>query len=173
MAGGADQALAVAPPASAIAPDPHGVPNINPATGLSTDYLNHFTEAVMVLEMLTVMPDCLPDLQAWEPKTYCEHFAASRFTSRSAVIAHYRAANPRVRRDLDNTAEILNAALRKTRDTVVAQFGAPVAAEIAKGAAARLKPLIATAAAIINGTATGPDQDRQSTQAAIDALFGR
>ena len=53
-------------------------PNINPATGLSTDYLNHFTEALMVLEMVRDMPECIDDLRAWQPKTYTEHFAGSR-----------------------------------------------------------------------------------------------
>ena len=30
--------------------------NINPATGLATDYLNRFNEAVMLLDMLTTCP---------------------------------------------------------------------------------------------------------------------
>jgi len=35
--------------------------NINPPTGLATDYLNHFSEAVMLLEMVPVMPECAED----------------------------------------------------------------------------------------------------------------
>ena len=56
-------------------------------TGLSTDYLNHFTEAIMLLEMAGELPECLDDLRAWRPKTYTEHFATSRFSNREAVIA--------------------------------------------------------------------------------------
>ena len=41
--------------------------NINPATGLATDYLNHFNEAIMLLEMLSAMPDCAEDFLVWEP----------------------------------------------------------------------------------------------------------
>ena len=59
-----------------------GGPNINPVTGLSTDYLNHFTEAIMLLEMLPAMPECLDDFLAWRPKTIREHFAASHFSNR-------------------------------------------------------------------------------------------
>ena len=44
--------------------------NINPVTGLSTDYLNHFNEAVMLLEMIPVMPECGEDLAAWRPLSY-------------------------------------------------------------------------------------------------------
>jgi hypothetical protein len=41
-----------------------GGPKINPVTGLSTDYLNHFTEAVMLLELASGMPECMRDLKA-------------------------------------------------------------------------------------------------------------
>lgn len=37
------------------------VANINPRTGLATDYLNHFNEAVMLLEMIPDMPECAED----------------------------------------------------------------------------------------------------------------
>ena len=51
--------------------------NVNPRTGFATDYLNHFNEAVMLLELLAEMPECLGDFFAWQPKKYDEHFAAS------------------------------------------------------------------------------------------------
>ncbi len=171
--GSAEPVLAVAPAVRAMAPDLSGIPNINPTTGLSTDYLNHFTEAVMALEMVTAIPDCLPDLEAWRPKTYCEHFAGSRFTNRNLVIAAYEAASPKVREDLEAASETLNSVLLETRDAVVAQLAAPVAGELATRAVAWLKPLIARTAAVINGTAIGTDRDRYCTQAAIDTLFGR
>jgi hypothetical protein len=52
--------------------------NINPITGLATDYLNHFNEAIMMLELAPEMPDCMEDLSAWRPLSYCEHFATWR-----------------------------------------------------------------------------------------------
>ena len=51
--------------------------NINPTTLLATDYLNHFNEASMMLEMLPEIPDCITDLVQWRPLTYAEHFAES------------------------------------------------------------------------------------------------
>ena len=48
--------------------------NINPRTGLATDYLNHFNEAVMLLEMVPDIPECAEDFLAWTPLTYPEHF---------------------------------------------------------------------------------------------------
>ena len=56
--------------------------NINPATGLATDYLNHFNEAIMLLEMLSSCPDCRDDILAWRPMSYREHFEASGFKGR-------------------------------------------------------------------------------------------
>ena len=75
--------------------------NINPATGLATDYLNHFNEAIMLLEMLSSCPDCLDDFLAWRPMSYREHFEASRFKGRALAIAAYDAADPSLRGCLD------------------------------------------------------------------------
>jgi hypothetical protein len=47
---------------------------INPATGLATDYLNRFNEAVMLLDMLSSCPEFREDFLAWEPMSYREHF---------------------------------------------------------------------------------------------------
>ena len=44
--------------------------NINPQTGLATDYLNHFNEAVMLLDMIPDVPDCVQDFMEWRPLAY-------------------------------------------------------------------------------------------------------
>ena len=51
--------------------------NINGTTLLATDYLNHFNEVIMLIEMVPDMPDIIEDVLAWEPKTYVRHFADS------------------------------------------------------------------------------------------------
>ena len=53
--------------------------NINPRTGLATDYLNHFNEAIMLLDMIPDVPECADDFLEWQPLSYREHFAASNF----------------------------------------------------------------------------------------------
>jgi hypothetical protein len=149
-----------------------GGPNINPVTKLSTDYLNHFAEVVMVLEMSSTSPECLDDLREWQPKTYVEHFAASRFSNRDEVIAAYHTADPIVREALDRAADMLNEALIKTRDIVLRRRVKPDSAKAAARALAWLKPLIARTSAVINGTA--PDiTERQGPQAAVDVIFKR
>src|ERR1044072_1300640 len=119
MASFADSATG--PVASAFSPIPTGCggPSINPSTGLSTDYLNHFTEAGMVLEMIGTLPECVDDLRNWKPNTCTEHFAGSRFSNRDAIAAAYGKADPAVRRALDRNAELLNAMTMRTRELVL------------------------------------------------------
>src|SRR6195952_5390570 len=76
--------------------------NINPRTGLATDYLNHFNEAIMLLEMIPDMPDCAEDFLGWQPLSYREHFAASGFRARELAISAYDSADPAVRNEFDS-----------------------------------------------------------------------
>ena len=157
--------------ATALRPEASGpgIPNINPATGLSTDYLNHFTEALMALEMASDIPECLDDLRAWAPKTYAEHFRQSGFTKRSVAIRLYDNADRALREEVDRISDAINGLLAKAR---AAAIGGGEIAAIASRAAATIRPLIADLAALINGVADEP-ADRLSAQAAIDAMFGR
>src|SRR5215470_19174829 len=87
--------------------------NINPRTGLATDYLNHFNEAIMLLEMIPDMPECSEDFLAWSPLSYCEHFMASNFKARDLAISAYESADPDIRAEFeqitDTMTEILSA----------------------------------------------------------------
>ena len=172
LAPAADSGIDSAASASSTATSGRGGPNINPATGLSTDYLNHFTEAVMVLEMVGAMPECLDDLRAWAVKTYPEHFASSHFSNRDAIIAAYHSADPTVRAVLDRTSEVLNAMVWRTRELVLQHVGTAEVEAVARRGLDRLRPLIARTSAVINGTALEA-ADRQGPQAAVDAIFGR
>ena len=67
--------------------------NINPATGLATDYLNHFNEAIMLLDMLPSSPEFRDDFLRWQPVSYREHFAGSHFKGRDTAIAAYERAD--------------------------------------------------------------------------------
>src|SRR6202023_3307532 len=95
--------------------------NINPVTGLATDYLNHFNEAIMILELAPQVPECIDDFCAWRPLSYCEHFAASRFKERDLAIAAYGNADPALRRRLDELADGMNAILLATAAAMRAQ----------------------------------------------------
>ncbi len=89
------------------------------------------------------------------------------------MIASYEAADPAVRQALDSAAATLNAVLAETRDAVLKNLSLPETADaFAQRSVAWLKPLVARAAAVINGTAHGVP-DWAGPQAAIDSLFNR
>src|SRR6267154_1654402 len=85
--------------------------NINPRTGLATDYLNHFNEAIMLLEMIPDMPDCAEDFLTWQPLSYREHFAASNFRARELAIAAYDSADPAIRGEFDGITSAMTSIL--------------------------------------------------------------
>src|ERR1700749_3529936 len=85
--------------------------NINPRTGLATDYLNHFNEAIMLLEMIPDIPECAEDFLAWRPLSYAEHFTASSFKARDLAIATYQSADARIRAEFDSITDAMTAIL--------------------------------------------------------------
>jgi hypothetical protein len=139
--------------------------NINPATGLATDYLNHFNEAIMLLDLVATMPDCLPDLMAWRAMSYQEHFAGSRFKDRELAVAAYQAADTAARVELERLADTMTEIILTTRDAMTVEECAVETAEGASRAAAQLRDLVAKAGAVING--------RPNYQVLFDTLFER
>ena len=63
--------------------------NINEETLLATDYLNHFNEVAMIIEMVPDMPDFVEEIKAWSPKSYKAHFGESTFSDKDLAIAAY------------------------------------------------------------------------------------
>ena len=147
--------------------------NINPATGFATDYLNHFNEAIMLLEMLSDRPDCLEDFLAWRPMSYREHFAQSHFKGRDMAIAAYDAADPALRDCLDALAGTMTAVLEATRAAMSAGMPTKAAGTLADRTAFCLKPLVARAGAVINGEANADMRDGMAPQAMVDGLMKR
>ncbi|MGA8935478.1 MAG: hypothetical protein WB522_14540 [Pseudolabrys sp.] len=128
--------------------------HINPATGLATDYLNRFSEAVMLLDMLASFPEFRADFMAWEPMSYREHFRLSHFKARDTVVAAYDKADTDLRNSLDTLAVTMTIVLEATRAAMDDADRRPeTVAALAGNAIGWLKPLIARAGAIINGEA--------------------
>lgn len=97
--------------------------NINPKSFLATDYLNHFNEVIMLINMLPDMPDMLDDVLEWEPKSYPNHFAQSGFAGREMAIAayhqspiHVRGAFDAVVSEIDTLLLSTMSDLKRTRD---------------------------------------------------------
>ncbi|MET0222467.1 MAG: hypothetical protein ABW213_17595 [Tardiphaga sp.] len=125
--------------------------NINPRTGLATDYLNHFNEAVMLLEMIPDIPECAEDFLEWKPLSYAEHFTATNFKARDLVIEAYEQADRDIRTRFDH--------LTKTMTDILLAVGAAMReatqdstrAKLADQATGWVKPLVAQVGGVING----------------------
>jgi len=82
--------------------------NINTQTLLATDYLNHFNEIVMVLEMVPDFPDFLDDARNWTPKSYVEHFQGSGFSDKDLAVAAYAQVPERFKQPFEQTIDQIN-----------------------------------------------------------------
>jgi hypothetical protein len=133
--------------------------NINPRTGLATDYLNHFNEAIMLLEMIPDMPDCFELFLEWEPLTYAEHFIKSNFKSRDLAIAAYEASAPSVRSEFDTVVATMTSILTAVGDAMREAKQDKTRATLAEQAVGWVKPLVAVAGGVINGRDQEPDVD--------------
>lgn len=143
--------------------------NINPETLLATDYLNHFNEIVMLLDMVPDMPDLVEECAAWHPKSYPDHFADSTFRDKDLAIEAYGHCPPRYRQPFDDTITRMNGLALYTigcMETAIADGRTDAVAEQARSASRALQRLMDMASAIIHGAQTTMDQGE------IDAILG-
>src|SRR5437879_1736981 len=123
--------------------------NINPRSGLATDYLNHFNEAIMLLEMVPDMPECAEDFLTWSPLTYTEHFWASNFKARDLAIEAYELSDARTA--FDNITSTMTSILTAVGTAMREARQDKTRATLAEQATGWVKPLVALAGGIING----------------------
>jgi hypothetical protein len=126
--------------------------NINPRTGLATDYLNHFNEAIMLLEMIPDIPECAEDFLGWHPLTYHEHFMASHFKARELAIEAYDSADENIRAEFDNITGAMTSILTAVGVAMREAHQDKTRARLAEQATGWVKPLVALAGGIINGS---------------------
>jgi hypothetical protein len=125
--------------------------NINPRTGLATDYLNHFNEAIMLLEMVPDVPECVEDFLDWRPQSYAEHFTASHFKARDLAIEAYNSADANIRAEFDNITSAMTSILTAVSEAMREARQDKTRARLAEQATGWVKPLVALAGGIING----------------------
>jgi hypothetical protein len=143
--------------------------NVNPKTGLATDYLNLFNEAIMLFEMALDMPDMAEELNFWHKRSYVEHFEQSGFEHKDVVIAAYGQCDPVTRRGFDNLCQEamvyfdLSIELCMTSDLTNAHLRQDLCERLEQ-----MKELVLEMDSYIHGHQGAHDQDAQSE---VDALF--
>ena len=136
--------------------------NVNPETLLATDYLNHFNEIVMILDLLPSMPECLEDAQEWTPKSYVEHFQASGIADKELAIEAYAHAPTCFKRPFETAIAQMNQIVEEgvTAIAEVIGSGDDGRLEVAVSNVSRsLQKFIDVASSIIHGDSHTMDQD--------------
>lgn len=143
--------------------------NVNPATGLATDYLNHYNEVAMMIGMIGNAPEMREPVLDWRPVDYAAHFRLTGFSDHRIAIAAYGRASPEVRTRFGKACREVERAVADTQDMLAAGSSRDEEAALR---AAGIFSLIARVGAVINGDGEAGTASPPPAQAGIDALFG-
>jgi hypothetical protein len=140
--------------------------NIMPATGLATDYLNVFNEAVMLFGLLPDMPDMIDELLVWQPLTYEQHFMRSGFQAKELAVLAYQNCDPALKASFDGLSDeicdMMAHAIITAHEMIIAQLPLD---EFVSETSLALQSAIMMLDGMVHGGHVGGAQDD------IDALF--
>lgn len=142
--------------------------NLDPVTLLATDYLNHFNEIVMLLELVADMPDMLEDAKAWTPVDYIGHFQASSIADKGIAIEAYPFVPPIYKEPFEKTVSLINELIASSierLDDAVANGDPDLIREIATRQSRNIQRLTEAASAIMHGSS------ERLAQADVDKLM--
>lgn len=156
--------------------------NIHPTSYLATDYLNHFNEVMMLLEMAIDMPEMLDDAAEWKPKSYEQHYRDSQLGERELAIEAYAASAPQYREPFDALVDELNEMVLSTIEQAKDVVNDPepeILISLLESNIPELRKTAESIAAVVNGQSDvggqpGADEvlaDDTIGQDDIDALF--
>ncbi|HEY5794928.1 MAG TPA: hypothetical protein VIU82_07915 [Bosea sp. (in: a-proteobacteria)] len=142
---------------------------------LSTDFLNRYSEALMLIEMAAEDDDAVQDLQAWRSVTYRQHFETSSLRCAPSAIAAYESVVPERRAGFE---ELCKAMTRLVTTATALLADKPQGLEtmtITEVAGEALRRQIGRATQFINanGKVDIGSVESRSLQAEIDALLAR
>ena len=136
--------------------------NISAITLLATDYLNHFNEIIMLIGMISDMPELVDECRQWKPKTYQDHFRDSTFSDKDLAIAAYEHVPAKYRQPFEETIQRINASVPLLLDQIdeaIASGQNDLIDSKAKSAAIALQKMQDFASAIIHGSEGALSQD--------------
>lgn len=153
--------------------------NINTETLLATDYLNHFNEVVMMIDMLPDMPDCLDMVKEWQPKPYKDHFRDSTIADKDLAVEAYDHVEPMRKKAFEDTiAQVDHAIFHaiEAAEQAIATGDMEYMRFVISESAKEIHRLTEHLSAIVHGTADlsgleEADDQGVMDQDDIDALF--
>lgn len=135
--------------------------NVNPKTGLATDFLNPFNEYIMLAELVadgSMQGEVLSD---WIPVDYETHFSFSGFRGADVVLAAFQYLGEKARAEFD---EAVNTLVELILDHQMLQ-------SIGASQITGIKHQRDHLSSLISDPEHFEDVNSEETQAAIDALF--
>ncbi len=146
---------------------------INDTSLLSTDYLNHFNELVMMVEMAADMPEMLEEAAGWRFKSYQQHFADSVFQHKDLAVWAYEHAPDAWRQPMDRCTAALRGRVEDGLPRLLALHEAGDAAGASAEARAFAQEIgrrLDSLSAIINAAVTPEEAETLAEEAESDAL---
>ena len=142
---------------------------------LSTDFINRYSEALMLIEMVAMDESVLADLQLWQSVGYREHFATSSLRCAASALAAYDGLNPSRAGAFDEACHAMTRLVRTVTALLTETPPPPDLPEIVEVASEALRRQIARATQFINanGTIDIAAFEDAALQAEIDALLAR
>jgi hypothetical protein len=139
---------------------------------LSNDFLNHYSEVLMLIEMAGDEPAIAAELQEWRPVSYRAYFASSELRRAAAALAAYDAL-PEARRQ---AFEKLVASMDTLATMAVFALQPPSTPEsaplVVRATAPALRGIIARAATFLNsGGRNVAEAEGDEAQAVIDRII--
>ena len=148
---------------------------------LATDYLNHFNEIIMTIELAADMPDMFEMTAGWEPLGYQDHFIRSNFSDKQLAVEAYDHSPEEARGVFDDTVASLDDLLASGLQQAGAALEAGdegVYGITCRGLVQAARNHIDRLSAIIHGrhdeAATEVELEKETledTQSTIDSLF--
>ena len=152
--------------------------NINPDTFLATDYLNHFNEVLMLIEMLPSMPDCAEDVFTWQPMSYLDYFEQSTFKEKALAIELYDEVPSELKDHFEDLVGKIDEKVFRLIERISDLNGDLSGGSydsLAFSASTEVRPLIDQASALVNASAGATDWmlaiDHPTAQDEVDRLF--
>ena len=126
--------------------------NINPSTGLATDYLNHYNEIAMMIATFGDTPKMRDSVLDWRPIGYATHFRMTGFPDCDLAVAAYEVVPHEVKARFLTARRELELAIIDVQDLIEA---APPASLQLAARAPNIFAAIARLGGVINGDQGG------------------
>lgn len=145
------------------------------APRLSTDFLNRFNEALMLIEIAAMDESVVDDLRDWASIGYREHFLASNLRCAAEALAAYDGIDRARRKGFEQTCAAMTRLIRTMTALLAERPHPPELPIIVEVASEALRKLIGRSTQFINanGTIDLTTIEDRSLQAEVDALLAR